>query len=985
MLAGLACLLVAASATQSTPPRPIHQLVHSRWVAEDGAPSTIRALAQTADGYLWLGTTSGVVRFDGMRFVPVQPTAGDKLPTEPVRDLFAARDGTLWILWSQGSLSHLVGGRLKNYGLLDGLAKVYQLAQSSRGLLVAGTSTGVSVFSGGEWTNDESALPGPRGMAAAVWFDQRDALWVVTKDRVIYRPEGERTFVDPGIPLISAPYHVEFAEEADGTVWMAELSRSAHTLPRLGEHQATTEVLVGTWTLLVDRRGSLWIGSAGDGLRRVLHPRQIRGTKIAQFGLEAEQFTEKDGLLSDVVWDVLEDREGNIWVATDRGLERFREGTLVPFATQGGVRPRSIFASLDSSIWATPYAIQRTTKIGPRGERTFLTTHCYCTDLAEDPSGVIWSFTDRTVVRFDGREFTEVPLKGPELGGIKDIVADLSGTIWIADVRIGLARIRGALIDTVPGLNGLRPTSLFSDRSGRIWIGTANRIAVYSNKKLAVFEGVKEGTAINSFYQDRRGTVWIAKGDRLEQFEEGRVNPRSVHQGLRGLQVYAITEDRAGDWWMASGRGLLRVDRDELYRAVSDTGYVLKYRAFDRLDGLPGAVAFPDISTRVLAQGEDGRIWIAGDSGVAAIDPQNVPRAGIAPRVLIEAVRIDSRELLPSDAVTVPAKTSDLEIDYTATRLAIPERVQFRYRLEGEDRGWRDVGARRRAYYTGLGPGRYRFRVMASDGDGIWNGAESTWSFRVLPAWYQTRWFQAAMVLLIAGFGVAGTVLVQRGRQRRAAETLRRQFDATLAERSRIAQDLHDTLLQGFAGVTMQLKAAELAMPERPDAALETLQRIQRVARQSLREARERVWDMREQELDAADLLAALEQFARERTLGMPIEVVVASSGKPRRFPPAVENAAFRIGREAVTNAVKHAEPRRLEINVEFAPSVLRVEVSDDGKGFTPSAASDASRKGHLGLSGIRDRVAHAGGRCEIIARDGGGTIVAVELPLAKQ
>ncbi len=350
--------------------------------------------------------------------------------------------------------------------------------------------------------------------------------------------------------------------------------------------------------------------------------------------------------------------------------------------------------------------------------------------------------------------------------------------------------------------------------------------------------------------------------------------------------------------------------------------------------------------------------------------------------MLVEGARTDGREQLPSDGLAIAPRTRDLEIDYTATSLATPERVRFRYRLEGDEPEWHDAGTRRRAYYTGLAPGAYRFHVMASDGDDTWRDAGAFWSFRIIPAWYQTIWFRTGIVLLIGSLGAAAAVLVQRQRHRRLQEAMTGRYAAALAERARIAQELHDTLLQGFAGVTLQLKAAELALPEEPSVAAETIVRVQKLARESLREARERVWDMRESDMRGDDLPSALEGVARDRTAGTAIEVSLVTVGERRRLAHRLEDAAFRIGREAVVNAIRHAEPHRIEIEVNFGATTLRLEVRDDGRGIEDEAADNARRGGHFGLSGARERALHMGGSCEAMPRPDGGTVVVLVLPL---
>jgi len=385
---------------------------------------------------------------------------------------------------------------------------------------------------------------------------------------------------------------------------------------------------------------------------------------------------------------------------------------------------------------------------------------------------------------------------------------------------------------------------------------------------------------------------------------------------------------------------------------------------------------------KVLTRGADGRIWVGADEGVAYIDPQHLGTNDVPLNVLVETVRIDGREVAPSDVTAVPAGSSALEIDYTATALSFPERVRFRYRLEGADPTWREVGTRRRAYYTDLRPGSYRFRVSANNGDGKWIEKGATWSFRVLPAWYQTFWFRALGILLIGSLGGVLVALVQRRRHDRAQAELKRQYEIALAERVRVAEDLHDTLLQGFAGVNLQLIAAELAIPSQPEVAAATIVRVQRLTEESLREARERVWEMRDAALTSENLATALGTIARDRTLGLPIELEVTTAGNARRLPPSVEDAAFRIGREAIVNAVRHAEASRLEIHLDFRASTFYMEVRDNGCGVSPHEAAEARKRGHFGLGSIQNRASLLGGRCEVRPRPGGGTIVTLELPL---
>lgn len=986
LLTCLATCLIGTAPVDTTSPRPISQLVHTRWTAKDGAPTDIRALAQSTDGYLWLGTLSGLVRFDGVRFVPFVPQGGDTVPGGGVRRLLGTRDGSLWITWRSGTVSRLHGGRMTTYGEPDGLPTAFHLAESGKGLLVAATAKGLARFTDGKWqdVSQEWRFPGPE--CRAVWFDRDDALWARTDDRIVYRPSHGGEFVDVGMALkpgSAAP--TEFAESADSTVWMAELYRSAHTVPRPGDQRVITEVLVGAFTLVIDRQGSLWIGTVGDGLRRVIDPGRIRGRKVAQFSSEAEQFTQKDGLLSDVVFALLEDREGNIWVVTGRGLERFRPGAFTPIAESGMVRSRWVYATRDTSVWTGGYGVDGAHRIGLRDEETVHTGSFLVLTLFEDPSGVLWTVDDARILRVEGRRYVPVPLRRSEVTKLSDITVDRSGTVWVYDEDQGLLRlVHDSLVQVASLYRPAWPhSSLFSDSRDRIWVAQMDRVALYDHGKVSLFgsaEGIGQGV-VNTISEDREGNIWAAGEGGLSKFDGGRFRKLSPGNAIPGRAVFALIEDELGAWWLANQTGVLRLPSGELDRALADSSYAVHYRRFDVLDGLPGMVGHATWGS-ALTRSSDGRIWVGTDSGVASVDPRHLPR-GLPPQVLIETMRVGGRELAPSEGMVIPPASRDLEIDYTATSLAIPERVQFRYQLEGEDAEWRDVGTRRRAYYTGLAPGQYRFRVIASNGDGEWNEGGIALNFRVLPAWYQTFWFRSALVLLVVGFGAAVAVVVQRGKHVRAQQALKDRYEATLAERSRIAQDLHDTLLQGIAGVSMQLKAAERALPDQPDVAAETLIQVQRLTRETVREARERILDLHEPDLVNVDVAGALESSGRGMVATTGIDFSLSIRGHRCRLPRPVEITAMRIGREAIANAVKHAEARRIEVVVGFEPQRLRLEVRDDGRGFTVEQGERARQQGHLGLSGMRNRAERAGGTCEVRPGQAGGTVVAVELPLS--
>ena len=974
---------------QPDPPRTITQYVHTAWTAKDGAPADVRALAQTTDGYLWLGGPGGLFRFDGARFVRFEPKAGEILPTTSVSGLLAGHDGSLWIIWQSGAVSHLTSGHLTSYSVAEGLPRTTSLIEDAAGLIMAGTDRGLTRLQHGVWRDIGPEWGYPAEPARVLYYDRAGTLWVFTGNRVVYLPRGQHQFVDAPKPVWfkEAEFDLQnLAEGPDSAIWISETGRSAHTIQRLGDHQPITEVQVGAQLVLFDRHGSLWVGSVGDGLRRVSDPTRITGQQVAQFGPEAEQFTTEQGLSGNVVNTGLEDREGNVWFGTLHGLDRFREAAFVPVPVPHPDRARILLGARDGSLWTSAWGDGSAVQIDSVGRTLILPPRTALPALVEDSLGELWGVDGRHLVRYRSGLFQAVALPGDHPPShLFGITVDPAGALWLLDYEQGVFRFSNHLLTRVASRP--RPVSswgfLWADRSGRVWLGEYARVMLLDHGRVQEFgasDGVPPGSVL-TFFEDRAGNTWVGGLGGLAKYEHDRFHLLTGASRSSLRSISGVIEDNDGGWWMASNQAVVRIAPAQLERALADSTYRVAYQSFDFLDGLPGTpqTTGPEPTA---ARTRDGRIWFATGNGLAYVDPRRIPRNSQPPSVQVETVKIDGREVAADSGLSLAHGVRDVEIDYTATSLSIPERVNFRYQFEGRETEWHDAGTRRQAYFTGLPPGAYRFRVIASNNDGVWNQVGATWSFRVVPAFYQTVWFLALCLLTGGGLIWWAATTVVRRRHRLATVLLKSQFDGALAERSRIAQDLHDTLLQGFAGVAMQLKRARVALPEQPDVADETLAVVERLTAEALRETRESVWDMGVTELDKVDLAEALEARARAAATGTNLVITLTTQGERRRLSRALETTAFRIGREAVANAVKHAEARRIDIEVEFAAAVLILRVRDDGRGFTEAEGEAARQTGHFGLTGMRERARRAGGSCEVHPRPEGGTVVVLELPL---
>ena len=959
----------------------IAQYAHTSWTARDGAPADIRALAQTTDGYLWLGTRLGLFRFDGVRFTRFEAQAGDSLPGSRIGSLLAAHDGSLWIAWGTGVVSRLRNGRVTTFGEGQGLAFTQGMVEASDGTIIAGTTKGLARFQRETWEDVSRTWNFPGTNARLLHYDRSGALWVVTEDRVVYLPAGHRQFVDPGERASGSE---AFAEAPDGTMWLAEVGRSAHTVRRFGETPPTTEVLVGATTLLFDRKGAMWIGSAGDGLRRIAAGDRILGQRIAQFGPEAEAFTIRDGLSGDYVISRLEDSEGNIWFSTARGLDRFREAA---FTTVSVPRPdigRFVVATRDGALWTSARNTPGLLRITGRGRTEFrLTGDPSLITLTEDETGGVW-VAGTGLFRYHGAAFDPVVLPESVLP-LAAITSDHDGGLWLFQPDSGLYRLAQGALTRLPA----RPQPgykfgilLYADRRGRVWLGQSNRVSLYAGGTVRVFgpaHGIPPGMPF-TISEDEAGRVWVGGDGGLSRFDNDRFSPLSS-TALPMRAVSGMAQDEGGDWWIATDAGVLRVAAAELNHAVADSAYRPRYRAFDLLDGLPGKPSGA-YSVPIMAHTADGRIWVVTNNGLAFVDPRRIPANDRPPPVRVERVTIDDKEAMPDDDMALAPGRHDLEIDYTGLSLTIPERNQFRYMLEGRDTEWHEAGTRRQAVYTDLPPKAYRFRVIASNNDGVWNETGAAWSFRVLPAWYQTLWFRTAVVLVIGALGATVAVTMQRTRHRREQQALTVRYESTLAERSRIAQELHDTLLQGFTGITMQLRAIQRVLRSRPNEGAAALETVLTSADTALRDARNAIWDMRAVELEGHDLPEALEGAVRSVMAGAPVALDFTLRGGRRPLSSLVETTALRIGREAVLNALKHSNADKVDVRLEYAPRFLVLEVADNGRGMTLGAAEVAAGDGHFGIEGMRARAGRAAGTVEIASQPATGTTIRVTLPI---
>ena len=988
LLAGMLLMLSPAAFALETS-LDISQYAHSAWKVRDGfTKGTISAIAQTPDGYFWLGTEFGLLRFDGVRAVPWQPPPGQRLPSASIFSLLAARDGTLWIgttkgvaSWKDGKLTHypeLAGETIRAPILEDreGTIWVGGLAFPPPGKLCAMRKGSVQCY--GE---DGSLGNGVRGL----YEDRAGNLWVGLREGIWHWKPGPPKFyaeMGPGNGIQG------LAETDDGAL----LFGARTGIKRLVGGKIEPYPLPGSVRdftaarLLRDRDGNLWIGTSDAGL-------------VHLHGGRTDVLTQADGLSGDFITALLIDREGNIWVATDGGLDRFREFAVSTLSLNQGLSNASILSVLadrDGSVWlSTRRGLNRWNKgqitIFGDSRMNGLLNGNYAGSLFQDSLGRVWASTLREFGYLENGRFISV--KNVPGGPVYSITEDHSGSLWIANKDLGLIHLlqSGEVQQTPWTKMGHEDYALAMaiDPSRRgLWAGFYRGGLTYFadgqvRASYSTADGLGEGR-VNGLRFDPDGTLWAATEGGLSRLKNGRIATLSSKNGLPCDSTHWVMEDNTHSVWLYTTCGLVRVARSELdaWAASVDVGAMdakptIHAAVFDSSDGVR-TLEDNGGYTPHIAKASDGKLWFLPSDGASVVDPQHLPFNRLPPPVHIEQITADRKTYLPdpggSGHLRLPPLLQNLEIDYTALSLVAPEKVLFRYKLENWDRDWEEAGTRRQAFYTHLSPGNYRFRVAACNNSGIWNETGATLDFAVSPAYYQSAWFRLSSVAAV----LALLAILYQLRLRQAARYFNIRMEERVNERTRIARDLHDTLLQSFQGVLLKFHAVTYILPDRPAEAQRTLNSAIEEARKAIAEGRDAVQGLRSSTLVTNDLARAIGTFgeglAADQKGGISSDFRVHVEGTPRELAPILRNEVYRIAVEALRNAFRHADARRIEVDIGYDKRQFRMNVRDNGKGIDPQVLDEGGRAAHHGLPGMQERAQLVGAKLAIWSQPDSGT-----------
>ena len=995
LAAALLALTVCAEGIAQGRWQPPEEFLHTEFTTEQGAPGAVHAMEQTTDGFLWLGTETGLVRFDGVRFERFESPRFPALPFSNVSALLATPDGGLWIGYRTGGASFLRGRTLTSYGEKEGMpsAQTFQFVVDADGVLWAATSRGLRRMNSGRWESIGQNWGLDDVPPGTLMVDDDGGLWAGGRNWYVLAPHS-RGFVKAGESTQDNP---SWMQAEDGSVWAAPGRRGAlaYLIKPSAERAVGSGLAVtthprrargchATGMLCAASDGSIWAESDDGGVVRVSSAEQLLpGRGRARDAVSQMLPGRGEGTRSGLMINFLEDKEGNMWVGTRKGIHRFRRRNVyrAPFPVGVAEADLSLVAGDDGAVWA---GVEGEPLMEVRnGAVSTIGVHRHVVCMYRDHAGDLWIGAASTLTKLSKTGFQEIGvptgLRPGERWKVRAITQDGSADIWVSIVQNGVFRLKDKVWSQYGGLAALpqlTALTLTTDGEGRVWFGyTENRIARFDGKAVRTFstaQGLDVGnvTAVAA----RTGRIWVGGQYGLARFTGDRFQMLTTQADgdLRGIS--GIIETSNGDLWLNQTSGLAHLTASEIAAKLGDPLHKLQYELFDNRDGLRGtATQFNFLPTLALAT--DGRIWISGTEGASWIDPSHIYRNPVPPPVSVQLLTVDGLTYTSPNKIVLPPLPSSVQIDYTALSLSIPERVRFRYKLQGIDKDWQDAGARRSAFYTKLGPGSYQFSIMASNNDGVWNESPDIWSFTVAPAFYQTIWFRALCVALAAG----ALWMFYLYHVHRATAHVRERLGVRLEERERIARELHDTLLQGFQGLVLRFQGVMKLLPEQgpPRQMMESV--LDR-ADQVLLEGRERVWDLRLQGMDGGELPESLARTGEDLAVehGMPFSLTVV--GSPLPLDPTVCGEAYRVGNEALRNAFRHSEGTKVEAELTYDHAVVRLAVRDDGRGIDGGILG-SGRAGHWGLFGMRERAERIGAQLHIWSHVGAGTEVELTIP----
>ena len=968
----LCTFLCAVQVLALDPGRTLTQYVHRIWTVQQGMPAgTIYDIWQTRDGFIWLGTQTGLVRFDGVRFTLAEDLYRGVPENLWVRSGFEDASGALWVATNDVGVWRITRRGISRYGAKEGMPSdiVFCLVPGQQGVVWACTSNGLAYLKDGKIRVEHLSETGADSVRAAC-LTSNGTLWVgPDKPEVLSRTD--RGFESHPLHFIPADAGVRALACSPERIWvgttagLVAINGSSQRLYTEKDGLADDSVL----SLTESADGSLWVGTR-SGFSRFRNG-------------EFESFRPEEGLSQSSVSSLYEDREGSLWVGTKHGLNQFVDGRAVPYTVNEGLPSNNTGPVLQDAagrVWIgtldaglVRFDGRRFSPLRARqglGSDTILA-------LANDAGGAVWVGTSHGLNRLrDGQiEITFTRQSGLPSDEIRCLYRDSQGALW-AGTEAGLVMLRNGVFEIPRGSPHDPVLALAADQQGRPIFSTEH--GLFRVEHDVVHEIAPNGTPlrnVDAIYLDPEGLLWLGTGTGLRLLEEPAGQPKTalflMRDGLFDSEIYGIVADDQDRLWLACSKGIFSVSRKEMRRFAAGEIKKVNSTPYSPTDALRVIECKPGVQPGIWKM-RDGRLWFSTIRGLIVLNPNRLTRNLPPPPVVIENPIVNGRPEEAGGIGKLAPGQKNVQFNYTGLSFVAPQRLTFRYILEGYDKDWIEAGTRREAYYTNLPPRTYRFRVTACNGDGLCNDTGGSAEFTLAPHYYQRIWFIPALVVLAAFIAWMLDRLRIRG--------LRERYDLIVAERSRIARELHDTLIQGFSGITMELQAflARLRSAEERN----KLQDIIHDCATALRETRRSVAGLRRAPASDSSLEASIAQAARQITETKDVRLKLSLAKSPSGLAADVEYNLLRIASEAISNAVKHSGARTIEVALDTGKDAVRLTVSDDGTGF--QTENGVSRTGHYGLIGMRERAAQIGGELEFESEPGRGTTVTVTAPLGR-
>ena len=978
----LFALLAASShAASAGEPRPLERYVHQRWIEGSQTPVPIVAMAQGRYGFLWLATGDGLFRFDGLRFEPIVPEPDGRRHESPSALLLTSK-GELWTsfessrrfaVYRDGALRILPGPPAPSR-----IAQMVEGADGSIWALTANYNAEVLRYHDGNWRTYDAGDGLPKSNAANILIARDGALWVACTTGVARLASGTDRF-QIVLPALSA----KLAQDPAGRIWLFDANgtraitgpggrgeppasrsaRNAHDYPARGMP-------------LFDRAGNVWIATRYDGVERLAFASGSPDGEIA-----VESFTARDGLSSDVTNQIVEDREGNVWVGTQGGLDRFRPATLVgePGLSSPAAYGDKLLAASDGSVYIGQ--AQKLYRARPHEAPEALPIDLTEPEsLCEAPDGAIWIGTrTQILVWANGRvqRRIERPDRQAAHNVIYDCAFDAHGDFWISAAGSGVHRLRHDEWTTQlePGTRiDFYPTTMERSPSGGVVVQAGDRLAWLGDpgRTYTPLDFGGGDIKVLTLYTAGRD-VYTAGSFGLSRHRDGKVMTARTADASPRSRINGIVRTPEGDTWLAFPRSLMRLTPRELDAAFEEGQLPDQALSLGPGDGL-GSRAHSH-SQRSLVLGGDGRLWLATETGTLSMDPARILSNRVPPGILIRSIEVDGRTYRDPRNVRLHTGASKIQIDFAVLSFADQQRVRARYMLKGFDREWVDPGLRRQAFYTNLPPGRYTFHVIAANNDGVWNRTGATLDFEIPPTFVQSIWFP----ILCAGVALVLLLALYRLRIAQVAARIRARLEERTEERERIARELHDTLLQGVQGLILRFQAvADRIAPD--DTSKSQLDSALAAADEVVADARDRVRDLRGAG-EEGDLSRVIEHLVDDTPFDPPIPVRIVIEGRQVPVHPLVVAEVSKILREALLNVSHHAQASSVEIGIGYDTRHLAVRVRDDGVGIPAHVVVNGHKEGHYGMLGMRERAEKIGGKLTVASIHHGGSEVTLTLP----